>query len=72
MMDYLSGELPPPARQQFDHHLTLCVNCQRYLTSYRESVALGKSAFTEPDASLPADVPDDLVRAILDARRGEP
>jgi hypothetical protein len=68
MGDYLSGELPPALRGRFDYHLTLCINCQRYLASYRETVALGKQAFADADAALPADVPEELVKAILAAR----
>jgi Putative zinc-finger len=68
MGDYLSGELPPALRGAFDHHLSLCVNCQRYLASYRATVALGKQAFADADAALPADVPEELVKAILAAR----
>ena len=68
MADYLADELPPDLRQPFDHHLDLCVNCQRYLTSYRETVALGKRAFADDHATLPADVPEELVKAILAAR----
>jgi len=67
MGDYLSGELPPALRGRFDYHLTLCINCQRYLASYRETVALGKQAFADA-AALPADVPEELVKAILAAR----
>jgi anti-sigma factor RsiW len=68
MADYLSNELPPDHRRPFEHHLSLCLNCQRYLTSYRETVALGKRAFADDDAALPADVPEGLVKAILAAR----
>jgi hypothetical protein len=32
-------------------------------------VKLGKRAFDDEEAALPADVPEDLVRAILAARR---
>jgi hypothetical protein len=31
-------------------------------------VALGKRAFDDDDAAVPADVPEDLVKAILAAR----
>jgi anti-sigma factor RsiW len=65
--DYFAGELSPDTRTQFDDHLARCVNCRRYLTSYRESVTLGKHAYDE-GAKLPDDVPEDLVRAILAAR----
>ena len=68
MSDFLSDELAPEARRQFDHHLSLCLNCQRYLTSYRETVALGRGAFADEDAALPPDVPDDLIKAILASR----
>ena len=69
MMDYLSGEMPPEPRAQFERHLSLCVNCQKYLTSYEETVKLGRRAFDDEDAALPADVPEELVKAILAARR---
>ena len=69
MMDYQSGKLPSAARDRFEQHLRLCTNCQKYLTGYEETVKLGKSAFDDENAPLPADVPEDLVAAILAARR---
>jgi anti-sigma factor RsiW len=69
MSDYLSGELPPGVRARFDDHLARCANCRRYLTSYEESVKLARHAYDDDGAELPADVPDDLVQAILAARR---
>ena len=69
MMDYLSGEIPQESRAQFEQHLRVCVNCRKYLTSYEETVKLGKRAFDDDDAALPADVPEQLVEAILAARR---
>ena len=69
MMDYLSGELSPESRAQFERHVSLCANCRKYLTSYDETVKLGKRAFEDDDAALPADVPEQLVEAILAARR---
>lgn len=69
MADYLSGELPAESRQQFERHLQLCENCRKYLTGYEESVKLGKRAFEDEDAAVPADVPEELVKAILASRR---
>lgn len=66
--DYLSDDLPPDSRAAFEHHLHLCVNCQRYLAGYEQTVKLGKAAFADADAALPAHVPEDLVRAILAAK----
>ena len=68
VMDYLSGELPSEPRTAFDHHLGLCINCRRYLSSYRETVRLGKRAFEDDDADVPPQVPEELVKAILASR----
>ncbi len=69
LSDYLANELADDARAQFEHHLSLCPNCRRYLASFAASIELGKRAFEEDQAAVPADVPDDLVDAILAARR---
>ena len=68
IMDYLSGELSSESRAEFDYHLSVCSNCRRYLASYQETVKLGKRAFEDDDANVPAQVPDELVKAILAAR----
>jgi anti-sigma factor RsiW len=65
---YLEGELAPEARAAFEAHLSLCPDCVDYLASYRETIRLGKRA-CEPDAELSADVPRELVDAILATRR---
>jgi len=65
---YLDGELAPEPRADFEAHLAVCPNCVDYLAGYRETLRLGKRA-CEPDAELPADVPSELVDAILAARR---
>jgi len=67
MADYLSDELPAESRSTFEQHLELCVNCQKYLAGYKETIRLGKRAFAEDDAAVPPQVPRDLVRAILRA-----
>jgi len=69
MGDYLSGELPPGNRSAFEQHLQLCPNCQKYLAGYQETVKLGKHAFDGDDSRVPADVPEELVKAILDAQK---
>jgi anti-sigma factor RsiW len=67
--EYLSGELPPDGRASFEHHLRLCANCQKYLAGYEATVKLGKRAFVDDDADVPAQVPEELVQAILQARK---
>jgi anti-sigma factor RsiW len=69
LMDYLSGELDLTQRDAFDRHLADCVACVAYMRTYGETIVLGKAAFRDPEAPVPADVPEDLVKAVLAARR---
>ena len=45
-----------------------CAPSLRYLKSYKETVKLGKAVYTAPKDSVPTDVPEELVQAILSAR----
>ncbi len=71
LMDYVDGELPPNEQHRFDRHLDLCDDCTAYVASYRETVRLGKMICRPGKDELPPDIPEDLVRAILQARRTE-
>jgi anti-sigma factor RsiW len=66
LLDYVENALPDAARQRFDEHLAICPDCVRYLAQYRDTIAAGRLAAAD---ELPADVPDALVSAILNARR---
>ena len=65
MLEYLSGELPVDSRALFERHLSRCPKCPKYFEQYQATLAAGKSAFNCPDEELPADVPEDLIQAIL-------
>jgi anti-sigma factor RsiW len=67
--DYLSGDLPADARALFDAHLVRCANCRHYLDRYRLTQELGRRAFDDDEGEVPADVPDELVQAILASRK---
>ena len=69
ILDYLEDRLPAGQRRIFDLHLKICRECRDYLAAYRRTAEIGKAAFVEPAAQVPDDVPEDLVKAILDARR---
>ena len=66
--DYLAGELPAAKVKVFEWHLNICRECREYLAAYRVSIEIGNSALASPDAPPPDDVPQDLIRAVLDAR----
>jgi anti-sigma factor (TIGR02949 family) len=67
LMAYLDHELPDGQRAEFERHLRVCPPCVNYLETYQETVRLGKQCCASDE--LPGDVPEDLVRAILGARR---
>ena len=52
----------------FQEHMRECPPCEVYLDTYQETIRLGK-CICEPDGSMPADVPEELVQAILAARK---
>jgi anti-sigma factor RsiW len=67
LMAYLSGELPEGQRAVFEEHLGECPACVAYLHTYRQTVRIEKIACGCGD-ELPADAPEELIRAILAAR----
>jgi len=65
---YLDGELADDVGRRFDAHLAACAECAAYVHAYAETVRVAQGAFADRDAPVPADVPEDLVQAILAAR----
>ena len=64
--EYFAEALEPHARGRFEEHLAACPDCQAYVRQYRMTQRLAKAAF-DTDAR-DAGVPEELVRAILEAR----
>lgn len=69
LADYLSAELPAAQRVAFDEHIAGCEACVAYIKSYEQAVELGKTAFEQPDGEVSEEVPDELIEAILAARK---
>lgn len=65
---YVGNELNPQQRRSFDFHLRLCKDCRNYLASYTQTIKLGQLAFSDGEDTPPADIPDQLVKAILASR----
>jgi len=68
VLDYLDNELPAVQRSVFEMHMRLCRECREYLAAYRRAKELGHAVLRTGDEPVPDDVPEDLIRAILDAR----
>lgn len=68
ILDYTTGELPSETRDVFEMHLTRCNTCHEYLAQYKVIIQAERRAFGA-DAPLPSQVPEELVQAILKARR---
>lgn len=69
MMAYLDEELPSAQRDEFEAHIERCPQCVCFMDSYQETIRLGKSVCQEPDQDVPDCVPEQLVEAILAARK---
>ena len=67
LMEYLDGRLDASQAAGFQEHMRECPPCEVYLDTYQETIRLGK-CICEPDGSMPQDVPEELVQAILAAR----
>lgn len=72
LMEYLDDELPPAQKAVFDRHMKVCPQCVCYLDSYKRTIEMGKTAFTCKGDNVPDQVPEELIRAILAARKSEP
>ncbi len=66
--DYLSGGLSAAQRAAFDSHLARCPSCVSYSKTYLEAQRVARAAFGCPDGPASADVPEELVQAVLQAR----
>jgi len=69
LMAYLSEELPESQRSRFEAHLAGCKSCVAYMDSYLKTVDLEKAALADPESGAPEDAPEDLIKAILSAKK---
>lgn len=68
LIDYMEGDLPARQRRVFEFHMKICRECREYLAAYRRTIEVAGRAYEDGAAPVPDEVPEDLVRAILDAR----
>jgi anti-sigma factor RsiW len=63
---YRDHELASHERSEFERHLAVCPSCVAYLKTYEQTVLLAKVSAEEP---VPDEIPEPLVKAILQAQR---
>lgn len=68
MLDYMDDTLPAGQRRVFELHMKVCRECREYLAAYKRTIEISRQVFADGDAPVPNDVPEDLIRAIMDAR----
>jgi predicted anti-sigma-YlaC factor YlaD len=66
---YLDDELSKIKRTTFERHLRVCRECRDYLTAYQRSMELSQAVFNSDDEPVSDDVPEDLIKAIIEARK---
>ena len=69
IVDFLDEKLPTPTKQAFLKHIEECDNCNQYLQSYQQTISLSKAALTGTPSTSNAEIPEQLVEAILAAHR---
>ena len=69
ILAYLEGDLPKRQKVVFEFHLKMCRECREYLQAYRASIELAREAHEAELKELTDQVPEDLVKAILAARK---
>ena len=71
LMEYLDGGLDLEVRATFGGHMDECPDCVNFLDTYRETIRLERELLrAPPDSPVPEEVPEDLVNAVLAARKG--
>ncbi len=69
ILAYLDDALPPKQRFVFELHLKVCRECREYLRAYRAAVELARQGVAQEDEARLGEVPEDLVRAVLESRQ---
>lgn len=66
--DYLLGSLGAERTALMNAHLAVCPSCVAYLKTYEASIRMGRMALAASDDPVPPEVPEALVRAVLEMR----
>ncbi len=68
---YLDDELSSRQRRIFEFHLAVCAECRDYLAAYKAAMTVTRDALGAQSAETLANVPEDLVAAVLAANTSQ-
>jgi predicted anti-sigma-YlaC factor YlaD len=66
--DYFEDDLSRKQKIIFEMHLRMCRECRDYLAAYRRTMEISHAIYEPDNVSMPEDIPEDLIKAVLDAR----
>ena len=69
LMDYAAGAVSQEERAVFEAHLAACPPCVAYLKTYEVTVQVSQKALAGPGPEALPPMPEELVAAILAARK---
>ena len=67
--DYIDGSQASALRGTFETHLHRCPSCRDYVQTYRDTIRMTRCLCADTGGEIPAEVPEELVRAIIAARK---
>ncbi|MCR9071386.1 MAG: zf-HC2 domain-containing protein [Alphaproteobacteria bacterium] len=70
--DYIDGALGRAGRMIVDIHLKTCPTCRRYMSAYRKVRDIAPRALDTDETKALGEIPEDLVLAIIMARKAQP
>lgn len=69
LADYITNELSTEQQTEFERHLRVCPPCIAYLNNYRQTIEISKEVMTGDADQKLANIPEDLIKAIVAARQ---
>lgn len=69
IQSYVDNELADNKRELFEWHLRYCSECSEYLLAYQRTIELSNAVLNSDNTTVSDDVPEELIKAILEARK---
>ena len=75
LLDYVDGRLPDEQRFHFESHVAFCPACEDYVANYRQAAEMcrdgGDELRREPEQAMPQELVDAILKARKSAGGGE-